>query len=131
MVREQRKRLLLTGTCWYELTGLQVLLTRMGYDVFCAPVGYFYDREGWDLAVVALSAEPLIAWRRHVSWIREIKQWLSCELVALVPRSMKRLNILQDICRVCDGHESLYQLRAFLSPERRPEGRGAGSYERT
>lgn len=114
MIVPRRKRLLLTGTCWYELVGLQWLLTRLGYDVFCAPVGYFYERSGWDLVVVALSAEPQAAWGGHVFWLREMKQWLNADLVVLVPHRMKRLKALQDIARVCDGYQKLRKLRAFF-----------------
>lgn len=52
----RRKRILLTGNCEYELLGLSHLLAGMGYAVVrpeMSPPG------AYDLALVALSAEPL------------------------------------------------------------------------
>ncbi|EGJ8528058.1 hypothetical protein IOA05_004374, partial [Salmonella enterica] len=52
----RRKRVLLTGNCEYELLGLSHLLAGMGYAVMrpeMSPPG------AYDLALVALSAEPL------------------------------------------------------------------------
>ncbi|EKK5946230.1 helix-turn-helix domain-containing protein [Salmonella enterica] len=66
-----RQKILLTGTCWYELTGLWHLLSAQGHNVYRVPPGYPCVREGWDLIIVALSAEPVTGWGRHLSWIRE------------------------------------------------------------
>lgn len=55
----RRKRILLTGNCEYELLGLSHLLAGMGYAVVrpeMSPPG------AYDLALVALSAEPLAGW---------------------------------------------------------------------
>ncbi|WP_257211314.1 hypothetical protein [Salmonella enterica] len=63
----RRKRILLTGNCEYELLGLSHLLAGMGYAVVrpeMSPPG------AYDLALVALSAEPLAGWGRHLKGIR-------------------------------------------------------------
>lgn len=65
-----RQKTLLTGTCWYELTELWHLLSAQGHRVYCVPPGYSCVREG-GLIIVALSAEPVTGWGRHLSWIRE------------------------------------------------------------
>ncbi len=65
----RRKRILLTGNCEYELLGLSHLLAGMGYAVVrpeMSPSG------AYDLALVALSAEPLAGWGRHLQGIRTV-----------------------------------------------------------
>ncbi len=58
--------MLLTGTCWYELTGLWHLLSTQGHNVYRVPPGYPCARHGWDLIIVALSAEPVTGWGRQL-----------------------------------------------------------------
>lgn len=51
-----RKRVLLTGNCKYELTGLHHLLTDIGCEVMYQGIP---GSGQYDLIVIALSAEPL------------------------------------------------------------------------
>lgn len=43
---ENKGKILLIGTCWYELTGLLNLLLVQGHDVYRVPLGYSCVREG-------------------------------------------------------------------------------------
>ncbi len=95
--------MLLTGTCWYELTGLWHLLSAQGYNVYRVPPGYPCVREGWDLIIVALSAEPVTGWGRHLSWIRELRAEMSGEMLVLVPERLEMLKVLRNICPVYSG----------------------------
>ena len=98
-----RQKILLTGTCWYELTGLWHLLSAQGYNVYRVPLGYSCVRDGWDLIVVALSAEPVAGWGRHLSRIRELRAEMSGEMLVLVPEKLERLKVLRNICPVYSG----------------------------
>lgn len=99
--------MLLTGTCWYEMTGLWHLLSAQGYNVYRVPPGYPCVREGWGLIIVALSAEPVAGWGRHLSWIRELRAEMSGEMLVLVPERLEMLKVLRNICPVYSGCMSL------------------------
>lgn len=98
-----RQKILLTGTCWYELTGLWHLLSVQGHDVCHAPLEYSCAREDWDLVIVALSAEPVAGWGRHLSRIRELRAEMSGEMLVLVPERLEMLKVLRNICPVYSG----------------------------
>ncbi|MBA7901150.1 hypothetical protein HV245_23960, partial [Escherichia marmotae] len=102
-----RQKILLTGTCWYELTGLWHLLSAQGHNVYRVPPGYPCVREGWDLIIVALSAEPVTGWGRHLSWIRELRAEMPGEMLVLVPERLEMLKVLRNICPVYSGCMSL------------------------
>ncbi|HHD8924185.1 TPA: hypothetical protein ACOXE4_004320 [Salmonella enterica] len=78
-VVSMRQKILLTGTCWYELTGL------------------------WHLIIVALSAEPVAGWGRHLSRIRELRAEVFGEMLVLVPERLEMLKMLRNICPVYSG----------------------------
>ncbi len=78
-VVSMRQKILLTGTCWYELTGL------------------------WHLIIVALSAEPVAGWGRHLSRIRELRAEMFGEMLVLVPERLEMLKMLRNICPVYSG----------------------------
>lgn len=105
-----RQKILLTGTCWYELTGLWHLLSAQGYNVYCVPLGYSCVREGWDLVIVALSAEPVAGWGRHLPRIRELRAEISGEMLVMVPERLERLKVLRNICPVYSGYMPLSDL---------------------
>ncbi|CAD5534787.1 Uncharacterised protein [Escherichia coli] len=98
-----RQRILLTGTCWYELTGLWHLLSAQGFNIYRVPPGDSCVREGWDLVIVALSAEPVAGWGRHLSWIRELRAEMSGEMLVLVPERLEMLKVLRNTCPVYSG----------------------------
>ena len=98
-----RQKILLTGTCWYELTGLWHLLSAQGYNVYRVPLGYSCARAGWDLIIVALSAEPVAGWGRHLPRIRELRANMSGEMLVLVPERLEMLRVLRNICPVNSG----------------------------
>ncbi|WP_174498312.1 hypothetical protein [Escherichia coli] len=110
-----RQKILLTGTCWYELTGLWHLLSAQGYNVYRVPPGYPCVREGWDLIIVALSAEPVAGWGRHLSWIRELRLEVSGEMLVLVPEKLKTLKMLRSVCKIYSGYEELQTLKDDIS----------------
>lgn len=103
-------KILLTGTCWYELTGLWHLLSAQGYSVYRAPLGYSCVRDNWDLIIVALSAEPVTGWGRHLSRIRELRAEMSGEMLVLVPERLEMLKVLRNVCPVYSGCMSLLNL---------------------
>lgn len=107
LVSMRGKKILLTGTCWYELTGLWHLLSAQGYSVYRVPPGYSCVRHGWDLIIVALSAESVAGWGCHLSWIRELRAEISGDMLVLVP---ERLKVLRNICPVYSGCRSLSNL---------------------
>ncbi|WP_435051092.1 hypothetical protein [Escherichia coli] len=98
-----RQKILLTGTSWYELTGLWYLLSAQGYDVYRVPLGYSCAPNGWDLIIVALSAEPVAGWGRHLPRIRELRAEMSGEMLVLVPERLEMLKVLRNICPVYSG----------------------------
>ena len=102
-----RQKILLTGTCWYELTGLWHLLSAQGHNVYRVPPGYPCARHGWDLIIVALSAEPVTGWGRHLPRIRELRAEMSGEMLVLVPERLEMLRVLRNICPVYSGCMSL------------------------
>lgn len=102
-----RQKILLTGSCWYELAGLWHLLTAQGYDVYRVPLGYSCTRNRWDLIIVALSAEPVAGWGRHLSRIHKLRADMVGEMLVLVPERLEMLKVLQNICPVYSGHMSL------------------------
>lgn len=122
-----RQKILLTGTCWYELTGLWHLLSAQGYNVYRVPLGYSCVREGWDLIIVALSAEPVAGWGRHLSRIRELRAEMSGEMLVLVPERLERLKMLRDISEVRSGcacrRELEKNIRTVLAGKAVPVGR--------
>ncbi|EEW8309543.1 hypothetical protein KF981_004703 [Escherichia coli] len=103
MDRKNKGKILLIGTCWYELTGLLNLLLVQGHDVYRVPLGYSCVREGWDLIIVALSAEPVAGWGRHLSRIRELSAEMFGEMLVLVPERLEMLKVLRNICPVYSG----------------------------
>ncbi|MFL9165028.1 hypothetical protein AB9E48_00670 [Escherichia coli] len=113
-VRNRKQKILLTGTCGYELTGLWSLLSVHGYDVYCALPGQTCPVANPDLIIVALSAEPVAGWGRHLPRIRELRRQLSGEMLVLVPEKLKMLTVLQDICAVYSGCNSLQKLKAKI-----------------
>ncbi len=124
--KELRKKILLTGTCWHELTGLWFLLPAQEYDVCCVPLGHPCVTNNWDRIIVALSAEPVTGWARHLSWICELRERLSGYMLVLVPERLNSLKILRNTCQVYGGSESLQRLRdyvlKFLSAETETRG---------
>ena len=110
MRKEKRKRIILTGICWYELTGLWQLLSVLGHDVCRASPGKYCTPDAWDLVIVALSAEPVAGWGRYLPWVCELRERVSGKMLVLVPEGLKRLNVLRSICPVCSGGENLQQL---------------------
>ncbi len=110
VVRETRKKLLLTGTSWYELTGLWSLLSAQGYDAYRVPLGDFCAREDWDLIIVALSAEAVAGWGRHLPRICELRAEMSGEMLVLVPKRLEMLKVLRNICPVYSGYMPLPEL---------------------
>lgn len=98
-----RQKILLTGTCWYELTGLWYLLSTQGYNVYRVPLGYSCTPNGWDLIIVALSAEPVAGWGRHLVWIRELRAEMSGDMLVMVPERLEMLKVLRNICPVYSG----------------------------
>lgn len=102
--------ILLTGTCWYELTGLCFLLLAQGYSVSRVPLGYSCTSDKWDLVIVALSAEPITGWGKHLSWICEVRSHFSGKMLVLVPERLNSLKILGNTCLIYSGCRSLSQL---------------------
>lgn len=102
-----RQKILLTGTCWYELTGLWHLLSAQGYNVYRVPLGYSCVREDQDLVIVALSAEPVAGWGRHLPRIRELRAEMSGEMLVLLPERLEMLRVLRNICPVYSGYMPL------------------------
>lgn len=97
------KKILLTGTCWYELTGLWNMLSAQGYDVYCVSLEDICDQDGQDLIIVALSAEPVAGWGRHLPRIRKLRAEMSGEMLVLVPERLAMLKMLRNIGLVFSG----------------------------
>ena len=109
------RKILLTGTCWYELAGLWHQLSAQGYDVYWVPLGDYCIQDCWDLIIVALSAEPVAGWGRHLPWVWELRTQIFGEMVVLVPDRLKKLKMLQGGCSVYSGRESLRWLDGYIS----------------
>ena len=114
MNRKSEGKIFLTGTCGYELTGLCSLLSAQGYDVYPVPPADSGTPDTPDLVIVALSAEPVAGWGRHLPWIRELRARLPGKMLVLVPEKLSTLRALQNICQVHNGCDSLCQLTAII-----------------
>lgn len=126
-----RRKILLTGTCWYELTGLWHLLSAQGYDVYRVPLEYSCSGDSWDLVVVALSAEPVSGWGLHLSWVRALRAQISGDMVVLVPERLKNVKMLLGGCLVYSGSKSLQRLSGYISTTLRRETRNSGAFRLT
>lgn len=91
------------------------MLSTLGYDVFRAPYGSNYARDCWDLVIIALSAEPVSGWGRHLPWIRSLKSHLSGKIVVFVPDRLKNINVLQDVCSVYSGRRKQQYIIKFIN----------------
>lgn len=98
-----RQKILLTGTCWYELTGLWFLLSALGYDVYRVPLEEACKPDGWELIIVALSAEPVAGWGKHLTRIRKLRAEMSGKMLVLVPKRLEMLRVLRRICPIYSG----------------------------
>ncbi|AOV95545.1 hypothetical protein A9798_15370 [Edwardsiella hoshinae] len=96
------ERFILSGTCFYELNGLRYLLQEAGYPVFDEVAVKTFGPD--DVFVLALSAEPLLGWGRHVRYIRHCRRRLPCRMVVLVPPSLGTLRVFDGTCPVISGH---------------------------
>ena len=108
------KKVLITGSCWFEMTGLWHALSEDGYDVYRAPFEYFCAPHAYDLTVVALSAEKILGWGRYIPGIRALRKRVSGNIVVLVPNRLENLTVLQDVCLLYNGHESIDNIKQFL-----------------
>ncbi|ECG8516336.1 hypothetical protein DLR11_21150 [Salmonella enterica subsp. salamae] len=106
-----RKRILLIGNCEYELLGLSCLLASMGYAV-ARPDMLPY--RGHDFVLVALSAEPLAGWGRHLQEIKALYAASPAPMVVLVPARLKEMRLLRGTAQVISGRDSLLRLRDML-----------------
>ncbi len=107
----RRKRILLTGSCEYELQGLSLLLAGMGYEAVreeASPPG------ACDFILVALSAEPLAGWGRHLQGIRMLYAANPVPVVVLVPERLKGMRLLRGTAQVISGRAGLESLRSLL-----------------
>lgn len=101
----------MTGNCEYELLGLSYLLAGMGYAVMrpeMSPPG------AYDLVLVALSAEPLAGWGRHLQGIRMLHAASPVPMVVLVPSRLQEMRLLRGTAQVISGRDSLLRLRDML-----------------
>ena len=124
--KEKGQRIILTGTCWYELSGLRHVLSMRGYDV-CNVLPWGCNvSDGGDLLIVALSAESVAGWGRHLSRVCELRALFSGKMLVLVPERLKSLNVLRNVSPVCSGRESLQQLSVYIDAvlSRKPEQTG-------
>lgn len=129
--REKRKRIILTGTCWYELTGLWQLLSMLGHDVCRVSPGKCCAMDDWDLVIVALSAEPVAGWGRYLPWICELRERVFGKMLVLVPEGLRTLNVLRNVCPVYSGGENLQQLSIYIDAVLNREAVQAGRFSLT
>lgn len=124
--KEKGQRIILTGTCWYELSGLRHMLSMRGYDVRNVLPWGCNVSDGGDLLIVALSAESVAGWGRHLSRVCELRALFSGKMLVLVPERLKSLNVLRNVSPVCSGRESLQQLSVYIDAvlSRKPEQTG-------
>ncbi|STE53107.1 Uncharacterised protein [Edwardsiella tarda] len=109
----RRKRILLIGNCEYELLGLSHLLVCMGYAVVRRP-NVSLGRKGYDLTLVALSAELLAGWGRHLQRVRKLYAANPVPMVLLVPSRLKGMTLLRGTAQVINGRYNLSKLRTML-----------------
>ncbi len=62
------------------------------------------------MVIVALSAEPVAGWGRHLPRIRELRAEISGEMLVMVPERLERLKVLRNICPVYSGYMPLSDL---------------------
>ncbi|MEQ4531522.1 MAG: hypothetical protein ABN478_09510 [Mixta sp.] len=107
------KNILLLGTCEYEMLGLTHILTELGCCVLRnSEVSSRYKPY---LTVVALSAEPLLGWGKHISFINEIFSKSNNRVLIVAPKRYSNLTLLKRCCFLLDGQLGLEKLRESLS----------------
>ncbi len=106
----RRKRILLTGTVNMNCWGCHICL-----PVWDMP---WCDRRchlpGHMTGLVALSAEPLAGWGRHLQGIRMLHAASPVPMVVLVPSRLQEMRLLRGTAQVISGRDSLLRLRDML-----------------
>lgn len=128
---QSKKKIFLTGTCWYEVKGLWHLLSAQGYDVYHELPKYPCPADFPDLIIVALSAEPVAGWGRHLLWIRELREQMSGKMLILVPERLGALKALRNISPVCSGRRSLQGLTGVVRMAIKRKSESTGRFSLT
>lgn len=106
------KRIITSGSCWYEVSGLERLLKDEGYEIRAlkdvAP-----SRN--DVLLIALSAEPVLSWGRFLSALVFIRRRYRCQTIVLVPGRLKNIHHLFGAIQMVDGSCSFSELRKCLT----------------
>lgn len=106
-----KRRIVMTGSCEYEMRGLELMLAGEGFRTARLQNEEPGER---DLLVLALSAEPLLHWGRHLSRLRKLRAVYRCRILVLVPALLHRLRLPGDLIFVCSGRSSHAVLRSAI-----------------
>ncbi|HGX3883538.1 TPA: hypothetical protein ACNEK2_002302 [Escherichia coli] len=96
------RKILLFGTCEYELIGLKCFLSEDGYSVGNYTGDNFKDID-CDVFIVALSSEPVMKWGRFFSLLYTLSCDFTGKIILLVPEKIGVLNIFPGIDRIIIG----------------------------
>lgn len=80
---------------------------------------------------MALSAEPVAGWGRHLPRIRELRAEMSGEMLVLVPERLEMLKVLRNICPVYSGCMPLSYLERTVRMAQNRKTARAGKFRLT
>lgn len=98
----RHEKILLFGTCEYELIGLNHFLSGGGYSVENY-TGDSFQYIDCDVFIVALSSEPVMKWGRFFSLLYTLSCDFTGRIILLVPERIGMLNIFPGIDRIVTG----------------------------
>lgn len=112
--KDCRGRILVTGPCDAEVSGLVTMLYQTGYPAF--PSTYTQPHSA-DLVVVALSAVPAVGWGRWLTLLHILRLQGSYRIVTVVPACYLRVVSVLQGCPAVNGQASLPELYRQLRLE--------------
>lgn len=107
------RNIVVTGTCDAEVQGILSLLDGEGISAVRAGASPLSPD---DLLIVAMSAEPLLGWGRHLSWLLAMKLRWRCTMVVLTSNQVADVRLLEAVggCVVPEGYSLRWVSNALL-----------------
>lgn len=106
-----KKRIIISGSCWYEVSGLESVLKGEEYEIQALKD---VTPSPSDVLLIALSAEPMLNWGRFLSALVFIRGRYRCQTIALVPGRLKNIHYLFRSIQTVDGSCSISELKKCL-----------------
>lgn len=98
------KNIVVMGACEVEVQGVLSLLEEMDIPAVRAGVSPLTSD---DLLIVAMSAEPLLGWAKHLPFLLAMKLRWRCAMVVLTPNEIADVRLLDAVGCIVPGGYSL------------------------